>query len=91
MRADRLASGVEECAWVRCSAGDGAKGPRIYDWTRVVIRPLREPGKGYWLLARRSLSDPGELAFYVCYGPVGTTPEELARVAGTPVGHRGML
>ena len=32
VRADRLASGVEECAWVRCSAGDGAKGPRIYDW-----------------------------------------------------------
>ena len=83
VRADRLASGVEECAWVRCSAGDGAKGPRIYDWATVEIRPLREPGKGYWLLARRSLANPGELAYYVCYGPAGTTLEELARVAGT--------
>ncbi len=61
VRADRLASGVEECAWVRGSAGDGAKGPRIYDWATVDIRPLREPGKGYWLLARRSLANPGEL------------------------------
>ena len=83
VRADRLVSGVEECAWVRCSAGDGAKGPRIYDWALVDIRPLREPGKGYWLLARRSLADPGELAYYVCYGPAGTSLEELARVAGT--------
>ena len=83
VRADRLASGVEECAWVRCSAGNGAKGPRIYDWALVDIRPLREPGKGYWLLVRRSLADPGELAYYVCYGPAGTTLEELARVAGT--------
>ncbi len=83
VRADRLASGVEECAWVRCSAGDGAKGPRVYDWATVDIRPLREPGKGYWLLVRRSLSNPEELAYYVCYGPAGTTLEELARVAGT--------
>ena len=83
VRADRLASGVEECAWVRCSAGDGAKGPRVYDWATVDIRPLREPGKGYWLLARRSLSNPEELAYYVCYGSAGTTLEELARVAGT--------
>ncbi len=83
VKADRLASGVEECAWVRCSAGDGAKGPRVYDWATVDIRPLREPGKGYWLLARRSLSNPEELAYYVCYGSAGTTLEELARVAGT--------
>ena len=53
VRADRLALGVEESGWQRLSAGDGAKGPRVYDWTTVAIRPLREPGKEYWLLARR--------------------------------------
>ena len=83
VRADRLASQVEAVGWVRCSAGDGAKGPRIYDWTVVDIRPLRDPGRGYWLLVRRSVANPGELAYYVCYGPAGTTLEELARVAGT--------
>ena len=83
VRADRLAAGVEESAWVRCSAGNGAKGPRVYDWAAVDIRPLREPGKGHWLLARRSVAKPGELAFYVCFGPADTTLEELARVAGT--------
>ena len=83
VRADRLVPGVEEVGWVRCSAGDSAKGPRVYDWALVEIRPLREPGKGYWLLARRSVAKPEELAYYVCYGPAGATLEELARVAGT--------
>ena len=83
VRADRLAAGVEESAWVRCSAGNGAKGPRVYDWAAVDIRPLREPGKGHWLLARRSVAKPGELAFYVCFGPSDTTLGELVRVAGT--------
>ena len=83
VRADRLVSGVEESAWSRCSAGNGAKGPRVYDWTAVEIRPLREPGKGHWLLARRSLAKPGELAYYVCFGTAETTLAELVRVAGT--------
>ena len=83
VRADRLASQVDETGWVRCSTGDGAKGPRIYDWTAVAIRPVREPGKGHWLLVRRSVAKPEELAYYVCYGPAGAALEELARVAGT--------
>ena len=56
VRADRLASQVEETGWVRCSAGDGTKGPRVYDWAVVDIRPLGEPGKGHWLLLRRSIA-----------------------------------
>ena len=83
VRADRLASGVAESAWVRCSAGNGAKGPRVYDWAAMEIRPLREPGKGHWLLARRSIAKPSELAYYVCFGPAVTSLEELVRVAGT--------
>ena len=83
MRADRLASVVEECAWVRCSAGEGAKGPRVYGWATVDILPLREPGQGYWLLVRRSLANPWELAYCVCHGPAGTALEKLARVAWT--------
>jgi SRSO17 transposase len=69
-------------AWTRLSAGAGAKGPRRYDWARVVLRPLADPARGYWLLARRSLTDPTDLAYYVCYGPADTTLAELVRVAG---------
>jgi SRSO17 transposase len=78
-----LVAALAEDAWARLSAGDGAKGPRRYDWARVAIRPLSDPGRGYWLLARRSLADPTAVAPYVCYGPAGVTLADLVRVAGT--------
>jgi len=81
--ATEIAAAVAPEAWTRLSAGDGAKGPRLYDWVRVAIRPLREPGWEHWLLIRRSLSDPEDLAFYVCFAPAGTPLEELVCVAGT--------
>ncbi len=50
VRADRLASQVDETNWVRCSAGNGAKGPRVYDWAAVDIRLLRDLARatGCW-------------------------------------------
>jgi len=81
-RAAQLAAHLPAGAWRRLSAAAGAKGPRVYAWARVAIRPLREPGRGHWLLVRRRLTD-GELAFYVCYGPARTSLAELVRVAGT--------
>src|SRR4029450_11880366 len=44
-----LAAEVPAEQWERRSAGEGAKGPRVYDWTRVPMRPLREPGGEYWV------------------------------------------
>ena len=82
VRADRLASGVEEPGWIRRSAGDGAKGPRVYDWAAVEVRPLREPGKGYWMLTRRGVANPEELSYYVCYGPSETAFGDLKMLPG---------
>jgi SRSO17 transposase len=42
--AAQLVAQVSPEAWVRLSTGEGAKGPRIYDWSRVAIWPLKEPG-----------------------------------------------
>jgi SRSO17 transposase len=78
-----LAAGVADADWERLSAGEGAKGPRMYDWARVPIRALPEAGWDYWLLVRRSISDPTDLAYYVCFCPAGTALSELVRVAGT--------
>jgi SRSO17 transposase len=78
-----LAAAIPAEAWERRSAGDGAKGPRVYDWARVPIRPVREPGWEHWLLVRRSLADPTDLAYYVCFCPAGTSLGRLVRVAGT--------
>src|SRR5215218_6858693 len=37
---------------------------------------------GSGLLARRSRSDPGELAYYVCFAPADTSLVTLVRIAG---------
>jgi SRSO17 transposase len=79
--ARQLVARLPAGGWRRLSAGDGAKGPRVYDWARVALTRPGWPGRGFWMLARRRLSD-GELAFYVCFGPARTTLAELVRVAG---------
>jgi SRSO17 transposase len=76
-----LVAGLPASAWRRLSAGDGAKGPRVYDWARVALTRPGWPGRGFWLLARRRLSD-GELAFYACFAPARASLAELVRVAG---------
>jgi SRSO17 transposase len=81
-RADTLIAGLDPRAWRRLSVGAGAHGPRDYDWARVPIRIAWAPGRGHWLLARRSISD-GEIAYYVCYGPRRSTLLDLAWTAGS--------
>jgi SRSO17 transposase len=78
-----LAAALPEAAWQRVSAGEGTKGPRVYDWAQVPIRALPAAGWDYWLLVRRSIADPTELAYYVCFCPAETPLAELVRVAGT--------
>jgi hypothetical protein len=60
----------------------GTKGPRVYDWARVALTRPGSPGRGFWLLAHRRLTD-GELAFYACFGPARTSLAGLVGVAGT--------
>jgi SRSO17 transposase len=81
-RADDLIAALPGQAWRRISAGAGAHGPREYDWARIPIRISWAPGRGHWLLARRSISDPAEIAYYVCYGPRRASLADLAWIAG---------
>jgi SRSO17 transposase len=68
--------------WQRLSAGDGAKGPRLYDWAYLPYRGAAE-GWRKGLLIRRSLAQPKELAFYLTCAPEPTTLDDLVRGAGT--------
>ena len=38
------AKGVPKGGWTRLSAGDGAKGPRLYDWACVPFRVVSRSG-----------------------------------------------
>jgi SRSO17 transposase len=82
-RADALIASLPARSWQRLSVGAGAHGPREYDWARTAIRICWQPGRGHWLLARRSLTDPEEIAYYVCYGPRRARLIDLAWIAGS--------
>ena len=82
-RAHTVIAELAEGDWTRLSCGDGAHGQRLYDWAAVDIRPWREPGCGHWLLARRSITDPQQIAYYLCFGPADTDLAQLVRVAGS--------
>ena len=69
-------------AWFRHSVGNGAKGPRLYDWAIEPFGPATDEGLTHWLLARRSIKKPDELAYYFCFAPANASPAELADAAG---------
>ncbi|MFF4675103.1 IS701 family transposase [Streptomyces sp. NPDC001279] len=81
VRVDGLVAALPRQAWKRLSGGSGSHGERVYDWARVAIRPVWEDGAGHWVLARRSVKDPTDIAHYVCYGPVATRLKDLVKVA----------
>ena len=72
-----------EAGFKRLSAGNGSKGPRLYDWARLPLNPPMQEGFERWLLVRRSIEDPQVLTAYTVFAPKGATLEELAKVAGS--------
>ena len=74
-----------ESRWQRLTVGEGEKGPRIYDWARQRVVESRDglPGPDAWLLARRSISDPLDVAHYLSNAPAHTPLLKLAQVAAT--------
>ena len=81
--ARELAQWIPNDQWQRLSAGEGSKGPRLYDWGWLPVGPGSEPDQGHWLLVRRSIADPEDLAYYACFGVGKVSLAELVRVAGT--------
>lgn len=69
-------------AWRPLSAGEGAKGARLYHWARVPLKYQAGQGFSRWLLVRKSLRDPAAIAYYFAYAPSDTTLGDLAAAAG---------
>jgi len=82
-RVDVLRAGLPTEAWTRLSCGEGSQGPRLYDWACWRLPAASGPWRAQWVLVRRSLSDPTELAYYRACGPATTTLADVVRVAGT--------
>lgn len=77
-----VAQQVPRTAWQRLSAGEGSKGARWFDWAALRL-PCPERGWQRWLLLRRKVDKPAELAYYRVFAPARASLEEVVKVAGT--------
>lgn len=82
VRARALLAEVPEDCWHRLSCGDGAKGPRVYDWALLRTNSPEPDEYARWLLIRRSVAEAEDIAYFACGGLPSTTLAELVRVAG---------
>ncbi len=78
--ARQFAACLPRRAWQCCSAGEGAKGHRFYDWAWAAIDPGRA-GHRHLLIRRNRRT--GKLAFYRCYSPSHVPLPALVKIAGT--------
>ncbi len=87
--AEQIAKALPCKTWRHLSAGDGTKGPRLYDWAYLELADLEageynEALTGLWtrgLLIRRTITD-GDLAFFSTWCPAGTPIDMLVRAEG---------
>jgi len=81
-RFDDIVKDVPADKWFRMSVADGTKGPRVYDWAAAKYGVPTEDGLVKWMLFRRSIESPDEVAYYMCLAPADATPQDLAVAAG---------
>jgi SRSO17 transposase len=87
--AAKIAQSLPAKAWRRLSAGEGTKGPRLYDWAYMALADLKGSDynsalSGTWtrgLLIRRNIAD-GDHAFFSTWCAKGTSLEKLVQVEG---------
>jgi SRSO17 transposase len=71
-----VAAMVPPAAWETRSCGPGCKGHRDYGWAWAATASPR-----HWVLIRRSLSGPSDLAFFYCHVPEGRASTATSRRA----------
>lgn len=71
--------------WRRIVTQFGEKGPIEHEWAAMRVVECRKhlPGPERWLLARRSMGDPSEIAFYLADAGPDVPLDVLARVAAS--------
>jgi SRSO17 transposase len=68
--------------WHRLSQSLGTKGERLFDWARLPIALAGYVDGRQWLLVRRCLDDPSELAFFLVWAPPDTPLPLLVQAIG---------
>lgn len=79
--ANSLLPSILPNAWKTLSCGEGSKALRLYQW---VYLPLNSPDSASerWILFRKSLKDPKDIAYFLAFTHPGTSLEEMVKAAG---------
>lgn len=68
--------------WHRFSVSSGTKGEHLFDWARLPLLHAGVHDGRSWLLVRRCLDDPTELAYILVWAPFETSLLTMAQAYG---------
>jgi hypothetical protein len=68
--------------WQRLSPSLGTKGERLFDWARLPVVQAGVVDGRHWLVVRRCLDDPTELAYYLVWAPPETSLSTMVHAIG---------
>ncbi len=68
--------------WHRLSQSQASPGERLFDWARLPVVHAGVADGRHWLVIRRCLDDPHELAYYLVYAPVETPLPLMVQAIG---------
>ena len=68
--------------WHHLSQSQGTKGPRLFDWARLPVLDRGTTDGRHWLVFRRCLDDPHELAYYLVWAPPDTSLPTMVQAIG---------
>jgi SRSO17 transposase len=84
-RVDKLAAALAPDEWKCMSAGNGSKGPRLYNWVCIPLKMTSIKGWGHWLVCRKSLKTEEklpEITYVLVFAPIGTTLQKMVEIIG---------
>jgi SRSO17 transposase len=68
--------------WQRLSQSLGTKGERLFDWARLPLVQAGTVDGRHWLVVRRCLDDPHELAYFLIWAPPDTSLPLMVQAIG---------
>ena len=69
-------------SWQRLSQSLGTKGERLFDWAMLPWMQAGTADGRHFLLIRRCLDDPFQLAFFLVFAPSGTPLPTIVQAIG---------
>jgi len=68
--------------WQRLSQSQGTKGERLFDWAILPVVHRGVVDHRHWLVFRRCLDSPFELAYYLVFAPLATPLPTMVQAIG---------